>query len=157
MKKLLTFPIVKPTIGEKINNILGAYGFLILWFVVIKFIYSLLGQEFGGGEEIEVPLWQFFLVCIIAPIWEEAVYRYLPISLCKLSSKSEEIIFPVVIALSCYFGFIHYGAASIAVQGVTGFVLFTVFIRNGSSYWSAVVLHSLINTSLMFLLPYLIK
>ena len=89
------------------------------------------------------------MACIYAPIVEEFIFRVGPISLVKDKPK---LMFPVVILSSALFGWLHYGAASLPIQGVLGVVLAAIYIKNGYSYWSSVLLHAMWNAYVIFIL-----
>lgn len=82
--------------------------------------------------------------CIVSPLWEEAVYRYAPIEICKI--LNEKLIVPVVIYVSFLFGFGHDGTIeNIYYQGVFGLMLSAVYLRVKHPYLTVFFLHFLWN------------
>lgn len=82
--------------------------------------------------------------CIVSPLWEEAVYRYAPIEICKI--LNEKLIVPVVICVSFLFGFGHDGTIeNIYYQGVFGLMLSAVYLRVKYPYLTVFFLHFLWN------------
>lgn len=105
-----------------------------------------------------------FFACILAPVWEELAFRWYWFSK-KLRNRDEDEIlkpgviallgrkpiYPIVIITSLVFGVVHGGAINILLQGFGGFVLSYVYLRNGRSLGSGMVLHSLFNASLILI------
>jgi membrane protease YdiL (CAAX protease family) len=86
----------------------------------------------------------FFLTCIIAPFWEEFVFRVAPITIARNIGK--EYIIPTILISSFIFGFLHpQSAHPILFQGVMGFVFSLLYIKNNYNYWSVFVLHFMWN------------
>lgn len=78
--------------------------------------------------------------CIISPLWEEVVYRYAPIEICKI--LNEKLILPVVLAVSFLFGFGHEGDISnIYYQGVFGLALSYVYLNVKHPFTAVFLLH----------------
>ena len=133
--------------SNKLKNILLAFfiyaAYIFLFSQFMEFLYT--GQVF---REPPFKL-TFFLTVIWAPIIEEIIFRVAPISLVKDKPK---LILPTIILSSALFGWLHYGAASLPIQGVFGFVLSLVYLKNNHSYWSVVALHALWNAYVMVIL-----
>jgi membrane protease YdiL (CAAX protease family) len=99
------------------------------------------------------PWMLFFLACIMAPFWEEIVFRYFPLRLIQtLERPGINLVLPAVMFTSVIFGLAHGSVFNILFQGASGMLLAWVFLKN-NSYWSAVILHSLWNTMLLFGFP----
>lgn len=94
------------------------------------------------------PFWYTtFFTCVFAPLWEEAAFRYGPISIAKL--LGEKAVFPVIIMVSCYFGWEHTGSPEgVLLQGGLGIIFSMVYLKGG--YWAAVITHSLYNICMTF-------
>jgi len=124
---------------DKTKNV--AFGFLIilLWATVFSAVWGLMSQQgfyYSPGKE-------FFLSCLWAPVWEEAVFRWAPLEIGKKLGK--EFIMPVIIISSAIFGWAHgMGPVSLLVQGMMGMVKSWVYLKN-NSYVSVVILHALWN------------
>lgn len=104
-------------------------------------------SNIGGGWTM------FFLAVVLAPLWEEAVFRYFPLSIAKGVDK--KYTWPIVVLSSIIFGLAHGSVINILIQGVSGFLLAGVYIKNGFSYRSSVCYHALWNGMVMFILPFL--
>lgn len=139
------------SIQEKIRNIIYGYFLCIVWFIIVSYFYSLIG-EYGAEEEPGESGSFYYLVfisCIWAPIWEEAMYRYGPITVAKLLGN--QYIMPFVIMSSCIFGWGHGESHDgVFIQGVLGLIFSMVYIKNNFSYISSVIVHSIYNCSLLF-------
>ena len=89
-------------------------------------------------------LGEFINACIISPLWEEAVYRYAPIEICKIVNK--RLLVPVIIAVSFLFGFGHDGTIeNIYYQGVFGLMLSYIYLNVKHPYSTVFFLHFLWN------------
>ncbi len=105
---------------------------------------------------------RIFFACILAPIWEEFVFRahffweklrdrdeqeeFNPERVKKIGKKP---IWKFAVFSSIIFGIVHGGPINILIQGVGGLFLSYAFLKNGRSYWSAVALHAAYNGSLI--------
>lgn len=102
-------------------------------------------------EERDVyPFWYaVFFVCVWAPIWEEAAYRYGPLEIAKRTDK--KYVIPVAVMVSCFFGWGHGDCPEgVLIQGVLGFIFSLVYIYTNYNYWCSVIVHSLYNIVLVF-------
>lgn len=96
----------------------------------------------------------FFSYCIFPPLFEELLFRHVPIRFAK--AAGEKYIIPTIIFTSAIFGLVHgNGMYSVLIQGVGGFVLSCLYIKNNYSYWSTVTAHSLWNISVIYLINFL--
>lgn len=136
---------------KKLKYISLGYIASVLWMFIAQEIISYMGYPYEYGEILQVtPQWTFFYVCIFAPLWEEALYRYAPITIAKNLGK--QYILPVIVASSLIFGWQHYqNPESVLLQGGVGFVLCYTYIKAGYSYFSSVLVHSFYNLSMIFL------
>jgi|SRR5690606_37319882 len=137
----------KPAEGilDKIKNILLGFFLFSWWIWVIDgFLkYLLTAQMYPKAE--------FFFSCVLAPLWEEVVFRVIPIHLAY--KLGEDAVLPIIIFTSIIFGLGHGGPANILIQGVFGFILSLLYIKNNYSYWSVVLLHSMWNATCIYLIP----
>ena len=133
--------------SNKFKNILLAFFIYALYiFLFSKFMEFLYTGQFFKEPPFKLT---FFMTCIYSPLIEELIFRVAPISLVKDKPK---LILPTIILSSALFGWLHYGAASLPIQGVFGFVLSLVYLKNNHSYWSVVALHALWNSYVLFIL-----
>jgi membrane protease YdiL (CAAX protease family) len=156
-------PLNRPSVKfkNKVANILIAYVIVFVYvFSINKFINFLDPPipvpDFGGADEsspsVIFLLFTFFFAVIWAPLWEELVFRHAPALLAK--ALGEKFLLPIMIISSALFGWGHgNGPESLLIQGVMGFILFYIYIKNGYSYWSSVTLHALWN-GVLYLLEY---
>lgn len=146
MDKFLGPPSEK--LVDKLKNILFAFGIYVLYMLLFSSFMEWLwtGQLFFSEPPFK---YQFFMTCIYAGVVEEFVFRVAPIGLVK---DKPQLLLPVVILSSALFGWLHNGAISLPVQGVFGFILACVYIKNSYSYWSVVLLHCMWNSYVMFIL-----
>ena len=86
--------------------------------------------------------------CIITPIWEEAFFRYAPLTIIAAFSDKvrKPITLPIIILISVYFAEQH-GAyiENILIQGVLSMLLSYIMLKKG--FWYAVAIHALYNLS----------
>jgi membrane protease YdiL (CAAX protease family) len=115
-----------------ISSLLLVY---FIWNFVVEFIYNNL---------TEVQL-NYFEGCIVAPLWEEAVYRYAPIEVCLI--LNEKLVIPVMIAVSLIFGFGHEEQpVNVLLQGIMGLLLVTVYLNaERLKYLKVVIVHAFWN------------
>lgn len=108
---------------------------------------------------------QFFFSCVLAPIWEEFIFRYLPFAifiapkLIEHPGMTEEqqkeraayvrkFLGVMIVATSIIFGLLHGSPINILFQGVGGIILWKIFLQSGKyRYWYAVAAHALWNIS----------
>jgi membrane protease YdiL (CAAX protease family) len=134
---------------DKFATISTGYTIAILWCYFITLVLNFLYTPFGQYYNPEPIQHTIFFTCIFAPLWEELAFRVVPI---QLGLKIDPQIVPLVIVLSSLlFGWGHGGVVNLLIQGVMGLVLSWVYVRNNYSYWSAVILHSLWNTTVTIL------
>ncbi len=132
---------------EKVLNILKAYIFCMVWVLLISCLYTSLFPDQGGYSDWLRPnrLILFITSVILAPLFEELMFRVLPIELLRSFSKNyKSSLFPVILGTNAIFGVLHGNYFNILIQGVVGVALSWVYIKN-KSYWSAVSLHALYN------------
>src|SRR5436190_23876089 len=122
--------LLKPstTLFEKIANVSLAFVFLIVWTIGVLLFYKyLLATEsisfqinildqFGGFSFYKHPLLiALFFGCILAPLWEELVFRNFPLQFLKAADKPQ-MTFPTIFLTSIVFGVLHFGIISILIQ-----------------------------------------
>lgn len=150
MKKL--FRYTRITKAEKFANIVKAFFFCLFYICGIQLILNTLypySSRTDSYTSYRVPIiYSLFIGCIVAPLWEEFCYRYVPITLANKigGALNIDILFPIVILSSALFGWGHgQGQESILRQGVMGMVFSWVYIKNGYSIKSSIALHSFWN------------
>lgn len=94
----------------------------------------------------------FFVV--ITPLWEEAVFRLIPLKIVQRVTKNRIALIVVVLTSSILFGWIHGSVYNIFLQGIFGLMLCWLFLKNNNSYFSCVVAHG-IHNGIAVLLPLL--
>jgi len=147
-------------------NALATYGFCFLWVITIQlglfFLGALLGADAGKGViELVMPASQSqpstFQALIWAPFFEELLYRVLPLSLAAAWDKGDGrlIRFTMIAFCGVLFGLGHGSVVSILFQGVLGYMLARLFVKNYTSmvgaYLSCVFVHFAYNYTLTFL------
>jgi membrane protease YdiL (CAAX protease family) len=148
------------TVFGKIRNIGFVFTINIIWICfIVTFLHKLdpdgIMSAFPQRMDIgDTPASLFFFACIMAPLWEEAAFRYAPITIAK--NFGEQYLLPVIVISSVLFGWGHgFGPISLLIQGVAGFLFSLLYIKNNYSYLSTVVSHFLWNLTLIFLVPIL--
>lgn len=136
------------TLLEKAETVGLCFAFNFVWTVCVLYVLRTVGPSSIIAPEV-------FYSCLFAPLWEELAFRFVPISIARRAGR--EVMIPVIVASSIIFGILHGGYLNILIQGVGGFALSLVYIRNGYCYWSAVAAHALWNWMLVIGLPSLIR
>lgn len=146
------------TFQQKLLTIFGTTFILVFWLYLIKRIILPKLGEFNPttGDFEHTKLGLFFFTVIFAPLWEELTWRWFPITVARQFKKhlNVDLLWPIVVVSSINFGWGHgNGPISLLLQGVGGFALSYVYIKNGFSYWSSVAAHALWNLTVVFLIP----
>lgn len=127
----------------KAKNVGFGFAIMCIW---IFFVTLALSKLYRGFQFYTPPSEQFvfFTTVILAPFWEEAVFRYFPITLARKLGVDNFLI-PFMVLSSIIFGLGHGSPINILIQGAMGFVMACIYVKNGFSYWSTVTLHALWN------------
>lgn len=132
----------------KLKNILFGVVLYIGWSSIVLWIYEThLPEVFNVPRSMSPPhsmTYMFITICIWAPIFEEILYR-LPLSIARNFQIKNLVLYTAIIS-SILFGQRHWGADwTVPIQGVLGFIFCWVYIKNGYSLLSSVLMHFLIN------------
>jgi membrane protease YdiL (CAAX protease family) len=135
-------------------NILVAVGLSLLIIIINSSILNTLipGYDMKLGLKT-IPWYQILRGLTVAPIFEELVFRFIPLTLLKDTQLFKEKSMYFVAILAILFGAIHGGFYNILIQGVAGFAFGWVYVKNGMSYWSAVSAHFLYNFMIYIIFP----
>ena len=135
----------------KLSTILLGLLIIFTWVIFLNnFLEVVIGLNHIPHHNT-ISIKNFFFLCIIAPLWEELAFRYVPITIASIFNK--ELVLPVIILSSIIFGWGHgNGTMSLLYQGVMGGVFSYVYVKNGYHYLSAVAIHFLWNL-VCFLYP----
>ncbi len=152
---------IKQSLTSKVANIAIAAGLSIFIVAITVSILTHLIPYFDTKLAVkDIPLNQIIRGLTIAPLGEELVFRLIPLSLFSILLKKtelfEEVKWYIVAIIACVFGYIHGGFYNIYIQGVAGFFFGWVYIKNGMSYWSAVIAHFLYNFMIYVVFPVII-
>jgi membrane protease YdiL (CAAX protease family) len=126
---------------DKIINILIATIVAILWVSSFGKAISLMN---GIGSLFRPRGGDYFLAIILAPVWEEYVFRHIPLKWVS-SFNNKDHTWAVMVISSFAFGAFH-GSQGMFIQGVVGLISAWLYFKNGKSYWSCVVFHAMYNT-----------
>lgn len=135
---------------RKTKNIAIGYSLSLIWLFFVSYLFNILGYQeiIEESEEIDSFYYYVFILLIWAPIWEEALYRYGPLTIAK--NIGNQYVMPIAIMSSCIFGWGHGDShEGVLLQGVIGLIFSIVYIKNNFCYFSSVLLHSLYNTTLL--------
>lgn len=132
------------TLLDKSKNIGFAFTIILIWVTVIgntlDYVFNL---QFFFQPQPSI-YYVILMSVVVAPLWEELIFRHAPALLIK---SFPHLCLPIMLISSYIFGIAHNnGIYSILFQGVMGFVMFWVYLKNGFSYWSSVTLHALWNS-----------
>lgn len=144
------------SLKSKLKVIFFAYLLMLIWMIGIHYFINWMNPPTLSSDEslsdsfTPIPiLYQIFFGCIFAPLWEELIYRHSAALVVK-ALKNDDLMLPVILISSAIFGWGHgFGPESLLRQGVGGLIFFYVYLKNGRSYWSSVLLHAMWNTGLM--------
>jgi len=143
---------------EKISNIALATG-MSIFFICLN--SAILNSVYNYGMELGIkgiPIKTIISGLLIAPIFEEFIFRWIPLRLLRDSDILEgDRKWFVIAILGIIFGWVHGGYFNIYIQGVAGFFFGWVYIKNNNSYWSAVVTHFLYNFMIYIVFPLIVK
>lgn len=132
----------------KFKNILFGAVFYLFWSSIVLFLYkkfipefNLITLQFFHPSQI----YTFISSCILAPVVEEIIFRFFPLELAKIL-KVEGLTIIFIILSSVIFGLIHTGGKfAVPVQGIAGLLFCYVYIKNGYSLISSILMHFIIN------------
>lgn len=152
-------------------NICGTYGLSWLWvsFLVV-FLQILVQARIGGYPPLSATLSILFSIpaaaaylqvhpglvvfsgLVFAPLFEEAVFRMLPMSWAQ--GKDPRLVRAVQIAIcGCLFGIVHGSPINVLIQGFVGYMLSVLYLKNGPSqavsYASCVFVHAAYNFTVL--------
>lgn len=144
--KLTNFLLAQETtFFGKLRNIGFGFAIMCVW---IFFITVFLNKLYDGFQvQLFTPpsnQYIFFITVLLAPFWEEAVFRYFPIQIARKCGLNS-FLMPFMILSSIIFGISHGSPINILIQGSMGFLMACIYVKNGFSYWSSVVIHALWN------------
>lgn len=93
-----------------------------------------------------------FMALVFAPVFEEAVFRMLPLTFVRGKSPDKVRAVQIVIC-GILFGIIHGHPVNIFIQGFVGYMLGRLYVKNANSqftsYVSCVFVHAAYNFSVM--------
>jgi membrane protease YdiL (CAAX protease family) len=136
----------------KLGLVGAAFAFLVIYTPLFVFLVGPMFRSGTYGDGPMQPIELFIRACVIAPLWEEMAFRYVPLQLAK-GFGEEKFSLPMIVCSSVFFGIIHGGPGNIFVQGIAGLCLSAVYIKSNYSLWTNMTLHGLWNTFVMFIIP----
>ena len=143
MKEYLLNP-EKTQIGKLSNVGLALLLVLAHLFIVVGVQALLTGTPIKlGGLPGYNPPYSLWLTLVIAPLWEELVFRVAPIKLAQVFGP--DTLWPIILISSALFGWGHGGVEGLIFQGVMGVIFCVLYIKNNYSYWHNVLFHGLWN------------
>jgi membrane protease YdiL (CAAX protease family) len=94
--------------------------------------------------------YDFFFAVLWAPFWEEFTFRHAAGLIVKKIGNG--FLMPIMIISSVIFASGHSDSLQLNVmrQGVMGMIFFYVYVKNGYSVWSSMLLHAAWNATVMF-------
>lgn len=127
---------------------------LVGWAILITYLLCLIKQiPYPKNHYHNFTLHYFIFVCILAPLWEELAFRVIPIQIMEhLSNHNDKVLWYTIALTSVVFGWGRgHGMESLLMQGVVGFAIAIVYLKNGFCYWSAVTTHATWNALCIYL------
>ena len=136
----------------KIKNILMTLGGIIILITISAHLITYLtpqSTDEGLPSFNQIPdgviFYKLLMGCLIAPVVEESLFRYLPLQLIRHRPDYKKLEIPVVVGVSIIFGWMHGDEVNVFIQGIIGLCLFWVYIKNGYSLMSSIIVHCLYN------------
>lgn len=142
---------------KRLSLTLIAVFVILAWIIILQYTRPFLVEDTIFGSAYTA-LGVFVFTCLIAPMWEELIYRWLPLMLTRKIHRhtGHDYTIYAILLSSAVFGIGHNnGIYSILLQGVGGVILSYLFILNGYRYWYNVLAHALWNASILYLFPVL--
>lgn len=142
---------------KKLFNI----GFAFVMALVVTFIFAIVLNYLYPGADISIlateksSLRTILFACIFAPFMEEFFWRWAPITLMRHNKNWDKTKWAFVVIVSFLFGVWHGDYSNVYQQGVVGFFLGWVYIKNNYSYLSSVFLHMCWNFLILVVGPLL--
>ena len=158
----------KRTLSELVWNALATYGLSLFWITVaVSLIRTALaeGAVLSGLPHIDVIFhWipyfpaldsaiaasvglQLFMTLVFAPVVEEAMFRFLPLTV--FGQDPEKRLAAIIVICGVFFGLAHGHPLKVFIQGFFGMMLGFLYVRNKNSmltgYLSCVVVHFMYN------------
>lgn len=122
-----------------------------LWNVLISYFYYSFLQGFKlSYTPVEITRVEFFENIVFAPIWEEFVFRWAPITIILTifdTFTAKKLLWPVIVISSYIFGWGHdgNGIENLLLQGVGGLFLSVLYIRTNKIEYN-ILFHTIWNT-----------
>lgn len=129
LSKIWWYIFISPTVWSASNYFNSEINFLLKHFDIIKI------EQLPKGSEPEVLISGFVLTCIVAPIFEELLYRGAVLSLLKGYGKGASIIISALL-----FAFAHGSITVFGAPLILGIVTAYITINCGS-IWPAITIH----------------
>jgi len=135
---------------------------LLLWLLLFDFViavssvslFQIQGVELPETVTEETPILSllFLIEIVLISLFEEGIFRIIPLVLVMKMTKKHSIIFGVAVLSSVVFGWIHGSVYNILIQGFGGMLYSIVFVKysqNGSRFLQAslvvICLHTVFN------------
>ncbi len=167
---------------QYVRSMFAAFGSAWLWVSAVTLLLTLM---FSGGTiglpEMTVthrlisavpalhgmlaarPTVSLFATLVFAPLFEEALFRMLPLSLAlvlggllhdRFAHHSRNLIRSVLIVVCCLiFGIMHGSVLNVFIQGMVGLVLGRLYLRHsehqGRAYLACVLVHAMYNFAVL--------
>ena len=119
----------------------------LLWIFLLQITRPLFITDTPFGSYYTA-LGTFFFSIILAPLWEELIFRYVPIKLTAKIHKNtghDYSLYAILISSTLFAVGHGNGQYSILLQGILGVGLCYLFILNKMNYWYNVLAHALWN------------
>ena len=140
---------------KKIKVVLICVILYVVWALLTTRGYKFL---FPNPDEIIIQpvfsLTVFLSSCLYAPIWEECLFRYIPLSSMNKIRGGDKLTVEIVLLTSIIFGWLHGSIYNIAIQGVAGLLFSYVYLYT-NSYKYTVLTHMLCNVCLYLISIYI--
>lgn len=162
---------------DMVRNVLAAYGTSWFWAViatgVITALMAAAGMKMDASVKVEFlsamfswipsipvvgefmaqsPGLSIFMALVFAPFVEEAIFRYFPLTF-AIDSEKRKLRAVLIVVCGIFFGLAHGHALNVLIQGVAGYILGLLYVRNHRSqlgaYFSCVALHSMYNFTVL--------
>lgn len=140
---------------QKAGNFIALFVVENLWvyafMTLILFLWPMMGlapsdpmEEFFNAMFGPTPQFLFFVTVILAPITEEIIFRWFPLKVADALPR--KLFIPFLVFSQFIFGYAHgLGPIQIMIQGLGGFGMMWLYVRNGRHLGWTISYHILWN------------
>ncbi|KKT82426.1 MAG: hypothetical protein A3B99_00195 [Candidatus Yanofskybacteria bacterium RIFCSPHIGHO2_02_FULL_44_12b] len=109
------------------------YGFFyLLWALLVAIVMDFTGlTPPGPATKADLSPAFFFIAVVFAPLMEELIFRFFPITLVRFVTKNKLVLWLTILSVSIIFGYLHGYWQNIFIQGFAGIMFSRAFLAGG--------------------------